>query len=52
MVAQRPILACVGSLQAITRAKRPLFTIALIAGDVVMIDMMHKAGLLDKVKIV
>jgi hypothetical protein len=40
------------SLQAITRAKRPLFTIALIAGDVVMIDMMHKAGLLDKVKIV
>lgn len=38
--------------QAISKAKRPLFTIALIAGDVVMIDLMHKAGLLDKVKIV
>lgn len=38
--------------QAITKAERPLFTIALIAGDVVMMDLMHKAGLLDKVKIV
>merc|ERR1719183_748164 len=32
--------------------KCPIFTIALIAGDVVMLDALAKAGLLSKVKII
>jgi len=32
--------------------ERPIFTIALIAGDVVILDALHKNGLLDKVKII
>jgi phosphoadenosine phosphosulfate reductase len=32
--------------------QRPIFMTALIAGDVVIIDALHKAGLLSKVKII
>lgn len=37
---------------AIAKKERPMFTTALIAGDCVIIDAIHKAGLLDKVPIV
>jgi len=32
--------------------ERPVFTIAMIAGDLVMLDMIAKAGLLDKIAII
>jgi phosphoadenosine phosphosulfate reductase len=38
--------------QAVESKERPMFTIALIAGDVVILDALHKADLLNKVKIV
>ena len=38
--------------EAVEKNKRIVFTIALIAGDVVILDALHKAGLLDKVKII
>jgi len=38
--------------EAVERKERPLFTIALIAGDVVILDAIHKAGLIEKISIV
>jgi phosphoadenosine phosphosulfate reductase len=32
--------------------QRPMITVALIAGDIVILDALHKAGLLDKVSVV
>jgi len=37
---------------AVEAKERPIFTIALIAGDVVMLDALAKANLLDKVKVI
>jgi phosphoadenosine phosphosulfate reductase len=38
--------------ETVTRHERPIFTIALIAGDVVILDALFHAGLLDKVRVV
>lgn len=38
--------------EAISAKERPIFTTALIAGDCVILDAIHKAGLLNKVPIV
>lgn len=38
--------------EAISTKQRPIFTTALIAGDCVILDAIHKAGLLSKVPIV
>eukprot|EP00040_Diaphanoeca_grandis_P038265 m.256162 g.256162 ORF g.256162 m.256162 type:complete len:297 (-) comp34131_c0_seq1:178-1068(-) len=38
--------------EAVERKERPIFTIALIAGDVVILDAIHKAGLIEKISIV
>jgi phosphoadenosine phosphosulfate reductase len=37
---------------AVENKKRPIFTIALIAGDMVILDAIHRAGLLDKIKVI
>lgn len=37
---------------AVEHKKRPIFTIALIAGDMVILDAIHRAGLLPRVEIV
>jgi phosphoadenosine phosphosulfate reductase len=37
---------------AIANKERPMFTTALIAGDCVILDAIHKAGLLDQVPII
>ena len=37
---------------AVAQRERPMFTTALIAGDCVILDAIHKAGLLDKISIV
>lgn len=37
---------------AVEKKERPIFTIALIAGDCVILDAIHKAGLIDKISIV
>lgn len=39
-------------LKAIEANKRPIITIALIAGDVVLIDALHKAKLLNKISVI
>jgi len=38
--------------EAVAKKEKVIFTIALIAGDVVILDALHKAGVLDKVKII
>eukprot|EP00035_Acanthoeca_spectabilis_P019624 m.429022 g.429022 ORF g.429022 m.429022 type:complete len:293 (+) comp16935_c0_seq1:591-1469(+) len=38
--------------RAVETKKRPIFTIALIAGDMVILDAIHRAGLLDKIKVI
>jgi len=38
--------------EAISAKERPIFTTALIAGDCVILDAIHKAGLLSKVPII
>jgi phosphoadenosine phosphosulfate reductase len=38
--------------KAVEAKERPIFTIALIAGDVVMLDALAKAGLLSKVTVI
>lgn len=37
---------------AVANKERPMFTTALIAGDCVILDAIHKAGLIDKVPII
>lgn len=36
----------------VANKKRPIFTIALIAGDMVILDAIHRAGLLSKMEII
>jgi 3'-phosphoadenosine 5'-phosphosulfate sulfotransferase (PAPS reductase)/FAD synthetase len=38
--------------EAVATKERPMFTTALIAGDAVILDALHKTGLLEKVPIV
>ncbi|CAN0063827.1 unnamed protein product [Heterosigma akashiwo] len=38
--------------KAVEMKKRPIFTTAEIAGDCVLLDAIHKAGLIDKVEII
>ena len=38
--------------EAVATKERPMFTIALITGDAVILDAIHKAGLIDKIPIV
>ena len=38
--------------RAVDTKKRPIFTIALIAGDMVILDAIHRAGLMEKIQII
>lgn len=44
--------ACFTLKTAVEAHERPIITIALIAGDVVLLDALHKAGLVNKISII